>query len=75
MTSCIARTFKFQLSTTVLNPTEMKMERLVDLGKFEKYRTKKVPAKDIQEDHPMLLEVRRRLIGAIEDLGDFGFVS
>ena len=51
------------------------MERLVDLGKFEKYRTKKVPAKDIQEDHPMLLEVRRRLIGAIEDLGDFGFVS
>ena len=58
----------------MLNPTEMKMERLADLGEFEKYRTKKIPAKDIPEDHPMLLEIRRRLIGAVEDLRDFKFL-
>ena len=58
----------------MLNPNEMKMERLADLGVFEKYRTKKIPAKDIPEDHPMLLEIRRRLIGAIEDLNDLGFL-
>ena len=71
----LARTnFKFQLSTTVLNPNEMKMESLADLRKFEKYRNKKIPAKDIPEDHPMLLEIRRRLIGAVEDLNEFGFL-
>ena len=52
----------------------MKMERLADLDKLEKYRTKKVPAKNNAEDHPMLLEIRRRLIGAIEDLRDYGFL-
>ena len=58
----------------MLNPNEMKMERLADLDELEKYRTKKVPAKNNAEDHPMLLEIRRRLIGAIEDLRDYGFL-
>ncbi len=59
---------------SILNPHPEAFQTFGDINKAEKYRRNEIPAKDKPEDHPMILEIRRRLIGATEELHECGFM-
>lgn len=49
----------------------MKFDRMADFKTLDEFKKRKLPAKD---DHEMILELRRGLIGFVEDMRDFGFL-
>ena len=58
----------------MLCPIELKLKTFGDLKESIDFRDKTVPAKDQEDDHPMLREIRRRLIDMIEELAEIGSI-
>ena len=52
----------------------MKFDTMADFKTLDEYKKKELPARDDPNDHEMMIELRRRLIGFIEDMRDFGFL-
>lgn len=58
----------------MLCPIELRLRTIGDLKQSVDFRDKTVPAKDKEDDHPMLGEIRRRLVDMMEELDEMGFV-
>ena len=64
--------FSVKNGISVLNPRPLKFETMADFKILDDYKKKVISAKDDPEDPEMMLELRRRLIGFVEDMRDFG---
>ena len=58
----------------MLCPIELKLKTFGDVKESIDFRDKVVPAKDREEDHPMLREIRRRLVDMLEELAEMGSI-
>ena len=58
----------------MLCPIELRLRTIGDLKQSVDFRDKIVPAKDKEDDHPMLREIRRRLVDMMEELDEMGFI-
>ena len=58
----------------MLCPIELKLKTFGDMKEFTDFRDKLLPDKDQEDDHPMLREIRRRLIDTVEELAEIGSI-
>ena len=58
----------------VLSPLDLELRSLWDLQRMTKYCKNVVGGVPCEADHPMIKEIRRRLIGGVKDLEEFGFL-
>ena len=58
----------------MLCPIELKLTTFGDLKQSVDFRDKIVPAKDEEGDHPVLGEIRRRLVDMMEELAEKGSI-
>ena len=58
----------------MLCPIELRLKTFGDLKQSVDFRDKTVPARDEEGDHPMLREIRRRLVDMIKELDEMGSI-
>ena len=58
----------------MLCPNELKLKTFGDLKQSVDFRDKTVPARDEEGDHPVLGEIRRRLVDMVEELDEMGSI-
>ena len=58
----------------MLCPIELKLKTFGDMKEFTDFRDALLPDKDQEDDHPMLREIRRRLIDTVEELAEIGSI-
>ena len=65
---------QIQLVPTMLCPIELKLKTFGDVKESIDFRDKVLPARDQEDDHPMLREIRRRLVDMLEELAEMGSI-
>ena len=58
----------------VLNPNQIELETFSGFRKMLKGREEDLLAPDSEEDHPMIREIRRRTVEAIEEMDELGIL-
>ena len=58
----------------MLCPIELKLKTFGDIRDSRDFRDKLLPAKDQEDDDPMIREIRRRIIDTIQDLAELGSI-
>ena len=60
--------------SNVLNPNQIELETFSGFRKMLKGREEDLLAPDSEEDHPMIREIRRRTVEAIEEMDELGIL-
>lgn len=63
-----------QLITNTLNPSPMTFNNFREFRGAEHARDVVIPAKEKNDDHPLLKEIRKRIIDGWLDMDDCGFL-
>ena len=59
----------------MFNPKPLGLRTFSEMRESEKFRLETIPAADKEGDHKLLREVRRRLLGFIEDMDELKFLD
>ena len=58
----------------VLSPNQLNMEGMNWIGEMNRKRATEIGGQPTSDDHPMILEMRRRIVGMVLEAAEVNFI-